>query len=80
MFNLGLVLGLDYNHLKCMTDTPTFLQDMLAGWLQKVDYVVRAGVPTWRKLVQALKDPRVHQIGVASDIEQANYGNEGMSH
>ena len=76
VFNLGLVLGLDYNHLKSMIDSPTFLEDMLAGWLQKVDYVVQVGVPTWRKLVEALKDPRVHQIGVASEIEQANYGNE----
>ena len=80
MFILGLVLGLSYNRLKSIKDSPTFLEDMLAAWLQKVDYVVRAGVPTWRKLVQALKDPRVGQIGVASDIEQANYGNEGMSH
>ena len=35
VFNLGLVLGLDYNHLKSMIDSPTFLEDMLAGWLQK---------------------------------------------
>ena len=31
MINLGL--GLDYNWLKGMMDTPTFLQDMLANWV-----------------------------------------------
>ena len=51
-------------------DTPTFLQDMLAGWLQRVDRVLRTGIPTWTKLVEALKDPRVGQNGLAREIEQ----------
>ena len=70
VFNLGLVLGLDYNRLKTMTESPNFLEDMLAGWLQQVDHVLSTGVPTWKKLVEALKDPRVGQNGVASNIEQ----------
>ena len=70
VFNLGLVLGLDYNRLKAMTDSPSFLQDMLAGWLQRVDHVVRTAVPTWTRLVDALKDPRVGQNGLADKIKQ----------
>ena len=70
LFNLGLVLGLDYNRLKTMTDSPSFLQDMLAGWLLRVDQVLRNGVPTWARLVEALRDPRVGQNGLASKIEQ----------
>ena len=71
VFNLGLVLGLDYNRLKTMMDTSsTFLQDMLAGWLQRVDQVLKKGVPTWRRLAEALKDPRVGQNGLAREIEQ----------
>ena len=70
VFNLGLVLGLDYNRLKTMTDSSSFLEDMLAGWLQQVDRVLNTGVPTWKKLVEALKDPRVGHNGVASKIEQ----------
>ena len=70
VFNLGLVLGLDYNRLKTMTDSPSFLEDMLAGWLQQVDHVLSTGVPTWKRLVEALKDPRVGQNGLASKIEQ----------
>ena len=70
IFNLGLVLGLDYNRLKIMTDSTNFLVDMLAGWLQRVDHVVETGVPTWTRLVKALKDPRVGQTGVADKIEQ----------
>jgi len=70
VFNLGLVLGLSYNRLKTMMDSQTFLQDMLAKWLEKVDQVLQTGVPTWKRLVEALKDPRVGQNGFASKIEQ----------
>ena len=78
LFNLGLVMGLDYNRLKAMMESSTFLQDMLAGWLGKVDRVLRTGVPTWKRLVEALKDPRVGQNGLASKIEHDNL--HGMNH
>ena len=70
VFYLGLVMGLDYNRLKPLIDSPEFLTDMLAGWLQRVDQVQKAGVPTWRRLVEALRDPQVAQNGIASKIEQ----------
>ena len=70
VFNLGLVLSLNYNRLKIMMDSQTFLHDMLAGWLEKVDQVLQTGFPTWKRLVEALKDPRVGQNGLASKIEQ----------
>ena len=70
VFNLGLVLGLDYNRLKAMMDTSSFLEDMLAGWLQQMDQVLQTGVPTWKRLVEALKDQRVGQNGLASKIEE----------
>ena len=70
VFNLGLVLGLHYNRLRPLIDSPEFLTDMLAGWLQRVDQVQTAGVPTWRRLVEALRDPRLGQNGIASEIEQ----------
>ena len=72
VINLGLVLGLEYHRLRAMMDTPTFLQDMLAGWLQRVDRVLMTGVPTWKRLVEALRDPRVGQNGLAHEIEQNN--------
>ena len=70
VFNLGLIMGLDYNRLKPLIDSPDFLADMLAGWLQRVDQVQKAGVPTWKRLVEALRDPRVGQNGIASNIVQ----------
>ena len=70
IFNLGLVLGLEYNRLRPLIGCPEFLTDMLAGWLQRMDQVQKAGVPTWRRLVEALRDPRVGQNGIASKIEQ----------
>ena len=73
-FNLGLVLGLDYNRLKPLIDSPDFLTEVLAGWLQRVDQVQKVGVPTWKRLVEALRDPRVGQNGIASEIEQDKQG------
>ena len=70
VFNLGIVLGLNFNQLKATMDTRTFLNKMLAGWLQGVDQALKAGVPTWKRLVKALKDPRVGQNRLASKIEQ----------
>jgi len=70
VFKLGLVMGLDYNQLKPLIDSPDFLEDMLAGWLEKVDQVQKTGVPTWKRLVEALRDPRVGQNGTANIIEQ----------
>ena len=70
VLNLGLVLGLNFNRLQRMTDSPNFLQEMLAGWLQRVDEVLKAGVPTWKRLVEALKDKRVGHNGIADKIQQ----------
>ena len=67
VYNLGLVLGLSYHRVKGMEDSKTFLDDMIAAWLQKVDQV---GVPTWQSLVKALRHRRVGQTGVASEIEK----------
>ena len=69
VFNLGLILGIDYNRLKPLIDSPDFLADMLAGWIQRVDQVQKAGVPTWRRLVEALRGPQVGQNGIARNIE-----------
>ena len=69
MINLGLVLGLDYQRLNTMMDTPTFLEEMVAGWLQRVDRVEITGVPRWKRLAKALRDPRVGQNGVAYNIK-----------
>ena len=78
VINLGLVLGLSFSRLKTMIDSQTFRQDMLAAWLEKVDYVLQTGAPTWKRLVEALKDPRVGQNGLASKIEQDKL--HGMYH
>ena len=73
VINLGLVLGLDYHRLKGLIDSPDFLTEMLAGWLQRMDQVQKAGVPTWRRLVEALRDPRVGQNGIAREIEDKKW-------
>ena len=66
IYHLGLVLGLSHHRVKGMEDSKTFLDDMIAAWLQKVDQVE---VPTWQRLVKALRHMRVGQTGIASEIE-----------
>ena len=67
IYHLGLVLGLSHPRVKEMESSKTFLDDMIAAWLKKVDQV---GVPTWQRLVEALKHRRVGQTGIASEIEK----------
>ena len=66
-YHLGLLLGLSHHRVKEMKDSETFLDDMIAAWLQKVD---RVEVPTWQRLVEALRHKRVKQTGIANKIEK----------
>ena len=68
IYNLGLVLGLRHNKVKTMMDSATFLDDVIAAWLRKEDKVPEKGEPSWTVLVNALKNPRVGQTGIASNI------------
>ena len=67
IYHLGVVLGLSHHRMKEIKDSETFLDDMIAAWLQKVDQV---GVPTWQRLVKALRHRRVGQTGTANEIEK----------
>ena len=67
IYHLGVVLGLSHHRVKRMKDSETFLDDMIAAWLQKVDQVE---APTWQRLVKALRHKRVGQTGIASAIEK----------
>ena len=67
IYHLGLVLGLTHRRVKGIEDSKTFLDDMIAAWLQKVD---RVGIPTWQRLVKALRHKRVGQTGIANEIER----------
>ena len=75
IYNLGLALGLNQPRVKKMKDSETFMDDVIAAWLQKEDQVTRRGVPTWETLVKALRDRRVNQTGLAKKIEteKCNY-------
>ena len=74
IFNLGLVLGLSSHRLKAMVDSVTFLDDMIVAWLRKVDQVQKRGVPTWQRLVEALRHRRVGQTAIAHVIEMDKLG------
>lgn len=68
IYKLGLVLGLNYTKLKEKMDSRTFLEDVIAAWLHKEDYVKDRGEPTWTVLVNALQHPTVTQMGIADNI------------
>ena len=68
IFRLGLVLGLRVPTLDNMKDSPAFLYDMLAGWLQGQDNVDRRGGHTWGTLVKGLRHPSVAQNETADRI------------
>ena len=53
-----------------MMDSETFLDDVIAGWLRRIDLVEKRGVPTWHGLVEALRHRRVGQTDIASTIEK----------
>jgi len=69
IYHLGLVLGLSEPRVRGMEDSKTFLDDMVAAWLQKVDQVQKKGAPSWRRLVEALRDRTVGQNGIAKKIQ-----------
>ena len=62
-------LGLSLPRVRELMDSVTFLGDMISSWLQQADQVAtKSGVPTWRALVRALRDPLLGQNGIASQI------------
>ena len=68
IYNLGLVLGLRHSKVKAMMDSTTFLGDVIAAWLRKEDKVTEKGEPSWTVLINALKQSRVGQTGIANNI------------
>ena len=70
IYKLGLVLGLSDTKLREKRDlhSCTFLEDVVAAWLHKEDYVKDKGEPTWTVLIKALKHTRVNQTGIADKI------------
>ena len=71
IYKLGLVLGLSHTKLKAGMDSDTFLNDIIAAWLQKEDYVKKKKEePSWTTLVIALKHSTLKQEGIANKIAQ----------
>ena len=74
IYDLGLVLGLRQGKLKTIMDSTTFRDDVIAAWLRKEDQVAEKGEPSWRVLVDALKQRRVGQTGIANTIAKDHLG------
>ena len=73
MNGLGLELGLKYSRLqeieiKRLRDVPSCRRDMIAACLRnsKKDKVMKEGVPTWKQLIQALKN--IGEISLSEEI------------
>ena len=70
---LGLELGLKYLilqeiEIKRPRDVPSCRRDMIAAWLRnsKKDKVMKKGRPTWKQLIQALKN--IGEISLSEEI------------
>ena len=71
---LGEALGLSYTKLQNMN---LFPDEMVAAWLKRQDDVLRTGKPTWRTLVDALRE--IDQNGIAEDILTERIYHHGSS-
>ena len=69
IYNLGLVLGLDYHHVVDLRDNcgcnQDFLDAVVVSWLQKEDRVKDV---SWTALITALQNDRLRQTGIADRI------------
>ena len=70
---LGLELGLKHSRLqdieiKRLRDVPSCRRDMIAAWLRnsKKDKVMKKGRPTWKQLIQALKN--IGEISLSEEV------------
>ena len=68
LVRLGEGLGLNGTELRKRKDSDAFLDDLVRDWLERKYRVDEVGEPTWRKLVEVLRD--VEQNGLANDIEK----------
>ena len=66
---LGIALGIVYGRLQ-NTKSPSFVNNMVALWLQRVDQVDKHGGPTWSTLEKAMRDKTVGMNGSANDVER----------
>ena len=69
IYNLGLVLGLDYHHVVDLEENCSsnhrFLDAVVVSWLQKEDRVKNV---SWTALITALQSDRLRQTGIADRI------------
>ncbi len=72
IYNLGLLLGLYPDRLKAIEQTThNYLDDVVLAWLRREGDVNKRGGPRWSTLVKALQHRRLRQVGIASDIAEA---------
>lgn len=69
IYNLGLVLGLDFHHIVDWNDNcgsnSRFLDTVIMSWLEKKDKVRDV---SWKSLIKALQNDRLGQNGIAERI------------
>ena len=68
IYHLGLVLGLRRSTMEQMMDSNTFLDDIIAAWLQKGEEVTEKGEPSWPVLISALTHDRIRLTEIANKI------------
>ena len=70
---LGIALGIARHRLQ-NTQSPSYADDMVALWLQRVDQVNGRGGPTWLTLEKAMRHKTVGMTGQADDVKREHLG------
>ena len=73
---LGQALGLRYTTLRDLPQSG-FLDQVMTLWLDEAEDVLKKGKPSWRSLVQGLRDKLVRQNGIANKIAK-EHRTQGM--
>ena len=68
LHHLGITLGIGFTRLNSMRGSDIFCDELVNAWLQKVDSVIKKGLPSWKMLVTALRSEKLGQTDLANRI------------
>ena len=77
IFDLFLLLGIDYLRLKTFAESKRFLYKAVNSWLNQEDQVSKKGKPSWTTLVKTLRHKHIGQNGIAQTIEEERLSGPG---
>ena len=81
LYHVGLVLGLKRQRVLDMSeqqDEATVCDGVITAWLNMEDFVQKQGLPTWSRLVKALRHQRLDKSNIARKISEQIAKDKGI--